>query len=44
MVRDSGDIDKGRRLLGNIRAFLYIDTAVLLVVVYVWNHYRTAET
>jgi hypothetical protein len=27
MVRDSGDIDKGRRLLGNIRALLAVEGA-----------------
>jgi hypothetical protein len=40
IVQDSGDVGRGRRLLGNIRAYLYIGVVVFLSVVYVWNHYR----
>ena len=41
IVQDSGNVEKGHRLIGNIRAFLYIGAAVFLaIVVYVLNHYR----
>jgi len=40
IVGDSGDVEKGRRMLGYIRAFLYIGAALLLVIVYFLNHSR----
>jgi hypothetical protein len=40
VIKDSSDVDGGRRLLGNIRTYLYIGAAAFLAVVYVWNHYR----
>ena len=40
IIQDSSNVEGGRRLLGNIRAYLYIGVAVFLAGVYVWNHYR----
>jgi hypothetical protein len=40
IIQDSGNVETGRRLLGNIRALLYIGVAVSLAIVYVLNHYR----
>jgi hypothetical protein len=37
IIQQSGNVEGGRRLLGNVRALLYIGAVVLLAVVYVLN-------
>jgi len=37
IVQQSGTVGGGRRLLGNVRALLYVGAAVLLAIVYVLN-------
>ncbi len=40
IVGDSGDVEKGHRMLGKIRAFFYIGAGLLLVVVYFLSQHR----
>jgi hypothetical protein len=37
IIQQSGNVEGGRRLLGNVRALLYIGAAVLLGIVYILN-------